>query len=490
MLREGNTIDRKTIMQSPAETSARSFHPNTWRPQELIKTAFREIGGCGVSGSHSRSSFVDWTRRRLQALVTVAGIIQGLFRERAGDLLNCFLSRHHADTDAVHLRRHLDPTPACFHYGSLRGEVEDHGRQLEPYMHKCEFTGVQHVRWRIVLPGQFRSHHPRTGPRAGGVLDVLALHGKLVSSSVATTQDGLPEWSSFQETGQALTFAPRILMRNNASCNMQALNTDTASNIRALRQLSDKGCFCILDDAADGCPSMHRLKQASAHYASSSQRLLYNAHQTCAAHKLHNGIKRSLGEAVIVGNAHAVSYVFALHSRRKQLEEALRHLVHVDLECVAGMAPVEYTRHARNIVDSTILRHESYIGARSGTFAGATGGNSYDEHVSDVEQSDGVQVVSKSVATPAEALMFVNGNLAEARITHWCTGCCTNECGVTTRDIQERNMVSASRLLLGFLFTGQKPALSRWLSTGRMLAYVSWICFLPCLAAHVAPRLR
>ena len=102
---------------------------------------------------------------------------------------------------------------------------------------------------------------------------MLALHGKLVSSSVATTQDGLPEWSSFQETGQALTFAPRILMRNNASCNMQALNTDTAFNIRALRQLSDKGCFCILDDAADGCPSMHRLKQASAHYASSSQRL-------------------------------------------------------------------------------------------------------------------------------------------------------------------------------------------------------------------------
>ena len=86
VLREGDTIDRKTIMQSPAETSARSFHPNTWRPQGLIKTAFREIGGCGVSGSHSRSSFVDWTRRRLQAFVTVAGIIQGLFRERAGDL--------------------------------------------------------------------------------------------------------------------------------------------------------------------------------------------------------------------------------------------------------------------------------------------------------------------------------------------------------------------------------------------------------------------
>ena len=135
---------------------------------------------------------------------------------------------------------------------------------------------------------------------------------------------------------------------------MQAMNTDTAFNIRALRQLSDKGCFCILGDAADGCPSMHRLKQASAHYASSSQRLLYNAHQTCAAQKLHDGIKRSLGEADIVGNAHAVSYVSALHSRRKQLEEALRHLVHVDLECVVWMAPVEYTRHARNIVDSTI----------------------------------------------------------------------------------------------------------------------------------------
>ena len=268
---------------------------------------------------------------------------------------------------------------------------------------------------------------------------------------------------------------------------MQALNSDNCFNLRALKQLADKGCYCILDDCADGCPSMHRLKRASAQYAGPSTRLMYNEHQTCTAHQLHNAIKASFGESDVVGNAHAVSYVFALHSRRKQLEGALKHLVHVELECIEGRPPLEYVRHARSIVDATILRHESYIGARSGVYSGgdvfrglgglgeeATGnGNGHEGGTGAAGGIGNVHEPCCTIATPADALTHANGNLAVARITHWCAGCCTNELGLTTREIQERNMVAALRLLLGFLFTGQKPALSRWLSTGRMLAYLT-----------------
>ena len=135
-MREGDTVDRAAVMKScPTPQRTAGVHPNTWRPQGLIKTAFREIGSTGLAGSGTRSSFVDWTRRRVQALVTVAGIVKGLFSERARVLLNGLLSREHAGTDAVYLRRHFDSTPAFFSYGCLRGDLENVGRQFEPYIY-------------------------------------------------------------------------------------------------------------------------------------------------------------------------------------------------------------------------------------------------------------------------------------------------------------------------------------------------------------------
>ena len=120
------------------------------------------------------------------------------------------------------------------------------------------------------------------------------------------------------------------------------------------------------------------------------------------------------------------------------------------------------------------------------------GGDIIDEYTDGVpDDASSTTTPTASIATPADALLFANGHLAEARITHWCNGCCTNEAGVTTREIQERNMVSALRVLVGYLFTGQKPSASRWLSTGRMLAYLTCgFVFLQSPATRVAPCIR
>ena len=456
VLRAGDTVDRSAVLECARPLQSTAWvHANTWRPEGLIKQAFRDIGPCGSSGSGNRSNTIDSTRRRLVALLSVAGVVKRLFSERANALLSRLIRREDTGTGAVYLRRHFDSTPACFAYGAMKDELENVGRHFEPYMYRDELTGHQHVRWRTVSASAFQRSHPKLeGPRGGGVLDVMALHGKLVTSSVGETEAGLTAWTSYQESAQALTYAPRILMKNNASSGMQALNTDSCFNLRALKGLADRGYYCIVDDCPDGCPTMHRLKRASAEYGDGCTRFLYNEYQTCVAHKLHNGIKDSFGESAIVGHAHAVSYVFALDSRRRQLVQAFKQIVHLEMECIEGRPPPEYVKHARAVLDATILRHKTYIAARGGQ----EGGDVLSSPVSELE---------------THSLMHANGDLRVPRITHWCWGCCTDEAGQTTREMQERNMVACLRLLLGFLFTGQKPAINRWLSTGRLLGYVN-----------------
>ena len=141
---------------------------------------------------------------------------------------------------------------ANFQYGALQDELKDVGQQFEAYMYRDEFTGQQHVLWRTVAAGTFGGRRTALS-RGGGVLDALAIHGKLVTSSVAEDPaSGNPTWSSFQESGQVLTYPPRILMKNDASCGMHALNTDSCFNLRSIRVLADRGCYCIVDDCPDG----------------------------------------------------------------------------------------------------------------------------------------------------------------------------------------------------------------------------------------------
>ena len=171
------------------------------------------------------------------------------------------------------------------------------------------------------------------------------------------------------------------------------------------------------------------------------------------AHILHNQTKAAMREKQIVGHTHAVCHVFALDGRRRQLLGSLKHLVHTDLVCYAGSPPPDNLSHCRSVLDATILRHESYISARSGV-------------------DDPGQGCTSELRVQAHILQHCNGILWDDKIPHWCAGCCVDETGATTREMQEANMVKALSLLLGALFSAQLPALNRWPSTGRLLGYI------------------
>ena len=189
----------------------------------------------------------------------------------------------------------------------------------------------------------------------------------------------------------------------------------------------------MIDDCPDGCPTMTRFKHASAEYTLPHPHVFYNEDGTCRAHILHNQIKAAMQEKQIVGHTHAVCHVFALDGRRRQLLGSLKHLVHTDLVCYAGSPPPDNLSHCRSVLDATILRHESYISARSGV-------------------DDPGQGRTSELRVQAQILQHCNGILWDDKITHWCAGCCVDETGATTREMQEANMVNALSLLLGAFF--------------------------------------
>ena len=452
VLRSGDTADRGALGIHGAADSTKKLHKNEWQPLGFTKAALRELGKSGFSSGTGEAGIRD-SRRRGEALHSMASVCQGLFLDRAEALLRRL--KGDGCGQAIYLRRHLDSTPVHMYYGILQDQLEQIGRQFQPYMFVDPDTGLEQVRWRTIDAAEHRRLHPKHMTRSG-VLDFAVMHGKMVRVDVA---------GEYQEKSQLLIRPPRVLTANNASVNIAALNTESCFNLKAMKDLCEttfSGCpsscppcenFAIIDDCPDGCPTMTRFKHASAEYTLPHPHVFYNEDGTCMAHILHNQIKAAMQEKQIVGHTHAVCHVFALDGRRRQLLGSLKHLVHTDLVCYAGSPPPDNLSHCRSVLDAIILRHESYISARSGV-------------------DDPGQGCTSELRVQAQILQHCNGILWDDKITHWCAGCCVDETGATTREMQEANMVKALSLLLGALFSGQLPALNRWLSTGRLLGYI------------------
>ena len=456
VLRSGDTVDRGALGVRAVSDLSAKLHKDQWQPLGFIKLALRDLGksGCALGGQGEAG--IRDSRRRGEAVHSMAGLCQGLFLDRGEALLRRLKGDGHGQ--AIYLRRHLDSTPVHMHYGVLQGKLELVGRQFQPYMFVDPDTGLEQVRWRTIDAAEHRRLYPKHMTRSG-VLDLAVMHGKMVR---------VDHEEGYQEHSQLLIRPPRVLTSNTASVNMAALNTGSCFNLRAMKDLTSKSCvsvgetttcppretYAIVDDCPDGCPTMMRFKRASAEYTLPHPNLFYNEDATCMAHILHNDIKSSMQEKQIVGHTHAVCHVFALDGRRRQLLGALKHLVHNDLECYTGSPPPSNVSHCRAILDATILRHESYIRGRCGI-------DDASDHSS-----------PSMLRTQSQILLHCNGILHVDKITHWCWGCCQDETGATTREMQEANMVKALALLLGAMFAGQMPAINRWLSTGRLLGYI------------------
>lgn len=209
----------------------------------------------------------------------------------------------------------------------------------------------------------------------------------------------------------------------------------------------------IVTDVPDNCQPNLRCKKAFA--AEFPGSVLYDYFGGCAAHKLHGFVVRVIGEERVVGHVHAVQTVLgvagwfggpqsfwssglplasngrpntsgskpanlclrtlrAAQGRRETLQKALRQLVEAELKTIEGKPPIEHVHRNELIVNHTFMRTHSVVRARAGDLRPAKRGTSLE------------------AAIPG-FLQMVNGDARVPVVTHYCSGCCRNADGQTTR---------------------------------------------------------
>ena len=209
----------------------------------------------------------------------------------------------------------------------------------------------------------------------------------------------------------------------------------------------------ILRDCPDNCSSNLRCKRATA--AQLPQTVLYDLFAGCAVHKLHGFVTRTIGEDKVVGHTHACQFVLGIQNRRSTLIGALRQLLQGELRCLVGVPPVSYRQYSELVVKNTLMRRQSVVRARSG----------------DV---DDLQLARRGKSTRdaiPDLLDMLNGDIREEIAVHFCSGCCQDADGRTTREAQVSNVMAA--ILDAGLLGGVGhvvPTKSLWLSTSLSLS--------------------
>jgi hypothetical protein len=96
-------------------------------------------------------------------------------------------------------------------------------------------------------------------------------------------------------------------------------------------------------------------------------KILY-APGVCVAHKIHLIVSSNTKEADLVGNLHALEFVYRVQGRRAQLWTALKSIIDDELLLLPGPPSAAHVRQSRSMAEHCILRFEEQI--RSGVFGG------------------------------------------------------------------------------------------------------------------------
>lgn len=112
--------------------------------------------------------------------------------------------------------------------------------------------------------------------------------------------------------------------------------------------------------------------------------------------------------------------------RRESLQKALAQLVEAELKTIEGEPPSEFVERNRLIVNHTFMRTHSVVRARAGDLRPARRGKALE------------------AAVPG-FLQMVNGDARVPVVTHYCSGCCRNAVGQTTRAQQVQRWEESPR---------------------------------------------
>lgn len=266
-----NTVLRvgDQIQKSEAEPDRTWRHGNTYTVLGPVKQAVREIGKgyLNVRGCCG----IDSGRRRMQSLVTLAGMTQRLFKRAAHDLQSKWCSELCA---AEVICRHFDTTPIFFRFGELQSMVSEQAKYLKLSTRLDPHTGISYPTWTTILYAQCVKENPKASCSAG-VFNVHGQHCSVTRVQCTTADD-------FQQMSQEFILPPRIVQNTTGSTAFSAVNSGcTPISNESAKAISQHTSCVIVDDTPDGCGAMLRYKHAAAEAFAQVPNIFYNEHGSC-----------------------------------------------------------------------------------------------------------------------------------------------------------------------------------------------------------------
>lgn len=268
---------------------------NRWTSKGFLRLAWDSVG---IGRRHRPTGAVD-----------VQSSHRG--REAASSLAALsFAAQEHALSVAlcVYLEHGFDATPMLLRFGQLRGALQEHARYLAQVSSDPAFP-----RWTTVPFEEWKKQNPRA-PSVCGVLEVFAQRSELFWVSASGGE--------ISEHARVLRYPPMILQRANSSCMFSAKELMDSVSLNQLERLS-AGSWVVLGGAPDACKANRRL--IAYEMSLMGPRVLHYS-TPCMAHSLHLAVVSTTAEADIVGNSHAVQFVYGIAGRREEIWKALKAL--------------------------------------------------------------------------------------------------------------------------------------------------------------------
>lgn len=424
-------------------TSDMRCHPNTYEITGVLNSAVREIGKgyASIKGAVG----IDSNRHKLEMLTLVAALAKRLF-DRASAYFKSALTSEGSECKNTSLTviRHYDATPVLVRFGRLQDNLVRNAR----YLKKLEPEPGRPARWTTQSYADYRLEYPNSSPTMG-IVQVLGQKARVCS----ITYDPANVMETAQTTVQHFMSGPRAMADGKATTTYDALETafGTALKIDGMKEMSRYVDVLVVSDVPDNCNANKRQKAATEESFRDVPNLLYDMHAGCHGHKLHTLVTKTTKEQKLAGHVHAVETVKRVHGRKEALLKAAYVLVDRELEVHPGMPPDEYVQHSSAIVEHTLLRQQNFVRSRRDTSAPKRGVN-----------------MARNVKP---FLAVANGDPRRPKCSHWCSGCCADENGVSSRQQAVANFYAA--LVMVGIFGGimdVMPATGRWHTCGSSLA--------------------
>ena len=324
--------------EAPRDQFTRNWR-NQWTTSGFSRLAWTALA-CQVRGQHRAGSAADVqsSSRSASAMTSFASLTSCAMRDALTDLTERLRS---GNVWSIMLQRGTDATPMLVRFGSQQERLQP----LARYLVRVERAG--RWCWTTVPYSTYRAQHPGA-PTSCGVVQVFAQRVKLYWSE----RD--PASGLMLEHHRVIQVSPQILTRATASAQMNAIETGCPTlSLEDLNSLATEPVWIALNECEDNCNTNVRLWAWME--LCLNARVLFVA-VGCLGHKLHTNVTRATGEEDIVGDAHAMEFVFGVNHRRNQLLEGLWELLLRETDIYVGSPDPSWQEIARQVVSLTLLR--------------------------------------------------------------------------------------------------------------------------------------